>query len=305
MSEHLPQTNYLDPEVLQKLGGLELVAREIVEGLRVGTHRSPLRGFSTEFAHHRQYAPGDSIRSIDWRIFGRTDRYYTKLYEAETNFDCYLLVDASSSMNYTSGKVSKLEYAKFLAASLAYMVLRQRDSVGLSIFDSKVRAYLPPRSSMSIIMEFDGLLRDIKPTPRTSIAKQLHDITLMIKRRSLVVLVSDLFSDVDDILAGLDHLRFNGHDVVVFHTLDPHELEFPFKGAWCFEGLEEEEPLTTQADRIRDEYLTNFNEYMKSLREGCVASQIDYTTVNTALPLDDVLSEFIVKRQAMLNGGRG
>jgi len=305
MSEHLPQTNYLDPEVLQKLGGLELVAREIVEGLRVGTHRSPLRGFSTEFAHHRQYAPGDSIRSIDWRIFGRTDRYYTKLYEAETNFDCYLLVDASSSMNYTSGKVSKLEYAKYLAASLAYMVLRQRDSVGLSIFDSKVRAYLPPRSSMSIIMEFDGLLRDIKPTPRTSIAKQLHDITLMIKRRSLVVLVSDLFSDVDDILAGLDHLRFNGHDVVVFHTLDPHELEFPFKGAWCFEGLEEEEPLTTQADRIRDEYLTNFNEYMKSLREGCVASQIDYTPVNTALPLDDVLSSFIVKRQAMLNGGRG
>ena len=272
MSEHLPQTNYLDPEVLQKLGGLELVAREIVEGLRVGTHRSPLRGFSTEFAHHRQYAPGDSIRSIDWRIFGRTDRYYTKLYEAETNFDCYLLVDASSSMNYTSGKVSKLEYAKFLAASLAYMVLRQRDSVGLSIFDSKVRAYLPPRSSMSIIMEFDGLLRDIKPTPRTSIAKQLHDITLMIKRRSLVVLVSDLFSDVDDILAGLDHLRFNGHDVVVFHTLDPHELEFPFKGAWCFEGLEEEEPLTTQADRIRDEYLTNFNEYMKSLREANCAT---------------------------------
>jgi len=305
MAEHLPQTNYLDPEVLQKLGGLELVAREIVEGLRVGTHRSPLRGFSTEFAHHRQYAPGDAIRTIDWRVFGRTDRYYTKLYEAETNFDCYILIDASSSMNYASGKVSKLEYAKYLAASLAYMVLRQRDSVGLSIFDSEVRAYLPPRSSMGIIMEIDRLLRNVKPTSRTSIAKQLHDIALMIKRRSLVVLVSDLFSDVDDILAGLDHLRFNGHDVVVLHTLDPHELEFPFKGAWCFEGLEEEEPLTTQADRIRDEYLTNFNEYMKSLREGCVASQIDYTPVNTALPLDDVLSEFIVKRQAMLNGGRG
>ena len=305
MSEHLPQTNYLDPEVLQKLGGLELVAREIVEGLRVGTHRSPLRGFSTEFAHHRQYAPGDAIRSIDWRIFGRTDRYYTKLYEAETNFDCYILIDASSSMNYASGKVSKLEYAKYLAASLAYMVLRQRDSVGLSIFDSEVRAYLPPRSSMGIIMEIDRLLRDIKPTPRTSIAKQLHDITLMIKRRSLVVLVSDLFSDVDDILAGLDHLRFNGHDVVVLHTLDAHEIEFPFKGAWCFEGLEEEEPLTTQAERIREEYLTNFNEYMEALRDGCVSSQIDYTTVNTALPLDDVLIEFVVKRQSMLNGGRG
>ncbi len=305
MSEHLPQTNYLDPGVLQKLGGLELVAREIVEGLRVGTHRSPLRGFSTEFAHHRQYAPGDAIRSIDWRIFGRTDRYYTKLYEAETNFDCYILVDASSSMNYASGNISKLEYAKFLAASLAYMVLRQRDSVGLSIFDSEIRAYLPPRSSMNIIMEIDRLLRDIKPTPRTSIAKQLHDITLMIKRRSLVVLVSDLFSDVDDILAGLDHLRFNGHDVVVLHTLDAHEIEFPFKGAWCFEGLEEEEPLTTQAERIREEYLSNFNEYMEALRDGCSSSQIDYTAVNTALPLDDVLSEFVAKRQSMLNGGRG
>ena len=305
MAEHLPQTNYLDPEVLQKLGGLELVAREIVEGLRVGTHRSPLRGFSTEFAHHRQYAPGDAIRTIDWRVFGRTDRYYTKLYEAETNFDCYILIDASSSMNYASGKVSKLQYAKYLAASLAYMVLRQRDSVGLSIFDSEIRAYLPPRSSMGIIMEIDRLLRNVKPTSRTSIAKQLHDIALMIKRRSLVVLVSDLFSDVDDILAGLDHLRFNGHDVVVLHTLDPHELEFPFKGAWCFEGLEEEVPLTTQADRIQGEYLTNFNKYMESLRDGCVASQIDYTTVNTALPLDDVLSEFIVKRQAVLNGGRG
>ena len=148
MPEHLSQTNYLDPEVLQKLGDLELIAREVVEGLRVGSHRSQLRGFSTEFAHHRQYAPGDAIRSIDWRVFGRTDRYYTKLYEAETNFDCYLLIDASSSMNYASGKVSKLEYAKFLAVSLAHLVLKQRDSVGLSIFDSEVREYLPPRSSM-------------------------------------------------------------------------------------------------------------------------------------------------------------
>jgi hypothetical protein len=153
-------------------------------------------------------------------------------------------------------------------------------------------------------MEIDRLLRDVKPTPRTSIAKQLHDIALMIKRRSLVVLVSDLFSNVDDILAGLDHLRFDGHDVVVLHTLDSHELEFPFKGAWCFEGLEEEEPLTTQAERIREEYLTNFNEYMEALRAGCVSSQIDYTTVNTALPLNDVLSEFVVQRQAMSNGGR-
>lgn len=304
MSEHLPQTNYLDPEVLQKLGDLELIAREVVEGLRVGSHRSQLRGFSTEFAHHRQYSPGDALRTIDWRVFGRTDRYYTKLYEAETNFDCYLLIDASASMNYASGKVSKLEYAKFLAASLAYMVLKQRDSVGLSVFDSEVRAYLPPRSSMGIILQIDQLLRDIRPTPRTSIAKQLHDVALMMKRRSIVVVISDLLSDADDILAGLDHLRFDGHNVVVLHTLDPYEIEFPFNGAWCFEGLEEEEPLTTQADRIRDDYLNNFNTWLETLRNGCTASHVDYATVDTSLPLDEVLSEFFFRRQATMNGAR-
>ena len=302
MTEHLPQTYYLDPEVLQKLGDLELIAREVVEGLRVGSHRSPLRGFSTEFAHHRQYAPGDAIRDIDWRVYGRTDRYYTKLYEAETNYDCYLLVDASASMRYGSGKVNKLEYAKFLAASLAYLVLKQRDSVGLSVFDSEVRAYLPPRSAKGIILQIDRLLRDIEPTPKTSIARQLHDVALLMKRRSFVILISDLLADVDDILAGLDHLRFDGHNVVVLHTLDPYELEFPFKGAWCFEGLEEEEPLTTQAERIREDYLASFNEYMEKLRDGCVASHVDYTTISTSQPLDGVLSEFFFRRQATMNG---
>lgn len=302
MSEHLPETNYLDPEVLQKLGDLELVAREVVEGLRVGSHRSPLRGFSTEFAHHRQYAPGDAMRDLDWRVFGRTDRYYTKLYEAETNFDCTILIDASASMNYASGKVSKLEYAKFLAASLAYVVLKQRDSVGLSVFDSEVRAYLPPRSAMGVILEIDRLLRDVRSVPRTSVAKQLHDIALMMKRRSFVILISDLFSDVDDILAGLDHLRYDGHNVVVLHTLDPYEIEFPFSGTWLFDGLEGEEPLTTQPERIRDDYLASFGEYMEALKTGCVASHVDYTTIDTSRPLDAVLSEFFHLRQSTLNG---
>lgn len=302
MSDHLPQTNYLDPEVLQKLGDLEVIAREVVEGLRVGAHRSQLRGFSTEFAHHRQYVPGDAIRNIDWRVYGRTDRYYTKLYEAETNFDCYLLMDASSSMNYSSGKVSKLEYAKFLAASLGYLVLKQRDSLGLSIFDSKVRAHVPPRSSMNMIVEIDRLLRAVESEPRTTIAKQLHDTAMLIKRRSFVVLISDLLSDVEDILAGLDHLRFGGHNVVVLHTLDPYELTFPFKGAWRFDGLELEEPLTTQAERIRDDYLKNLGEYLKRLKAGCIASHIDYALVDTSQPLDAVLSEFFFKRQSTMNG---
>ena len=296
MSEHLPNINYLEPEMLQKLDDLELIAREAVEGLRSGSHVSTLRGFSTEFAHHRQYSPGDAIRDLDWRLYGRTDRYYTKLYEAETNFDCYLLLDSSASMTYASAKVSKLEYAKFFAASLAYMVLKQRDSVGLSVFDSKVRAHFPPRSSMGIILEIDRLLRGTQSTPKTSIAQQLYDTALLIKRRSMVVLISDLFADADDILRGLDHLRFAGHNVVVFHTLDPYELKFPFKGTWRFEGLEEEEPLVTQPERIRSDYLSSFNSYLETLRTGCIGSNVDYTLVDTSRPLDAVLGEFMDRR---------
>lgn len=300
MSEHLPRTFYLEPELLQKLGDLEWVAREAVEGLRVGSHRSPLRGFSTEFAHHRQYAPGDAIRDIDWRVYGRTDRYYTKLYEAETNFDCYLLIDASSSMSYGSGKVSKLEYAKFLAATLAYLVLKQRDSVGLSIFDSEVRAYLPPRSAMGIILQIDKLLRETTPTPKNTIAKQLHDTALMINRRSFVVVISDFLAEVDDILSGLDHLRFDGHNVVVMHTLDPYEIEFPFKGTWRFEGLENELPVTTQPERIRNDYLASFNAYAEAFRTGCTGAHIDYALIDTSRPLDAVLNEFFFQRSSTL-----
>jgi len=303
MSEHLPETNYLDPELLQRMGDLELIAKEVVEGLRVGSHRSPLRGFSTEFAHHRQYAPGDTLKTLDWRVYGRTDRYYTKLFEAETNFDCHLLIDASSSMNYASGKVSKLEYAKFLSASLAYLVIKQRDSVGLSVFDAEVRAYLPPRSAMGIILEIDRLLKDVKPTPKTSLAKQLHDIALMMKRRSVVVVISDLLSDTADILGGLEHLRYDGHNVIVFHTLDPFEIEFPFDGTWRFEGLEGEEPLTTQPKRIRDEYLANFRKYRQTLEDGCVGADIDYALVDTSRPLDGLLSEFFDQRETTLVGG--
>ena len=302
MSDHLTNVPYLDPQTLHRLGDLELIAREAVEGLRVGSHRSPLRGFSTEFSHHRQYAPGDTIRDIDWRVYGRTERYYTKLYEAETNYDCYLLIDASASMNYTSATVSKLEYAKYLAAALAYIVLKQRDSVGLSVFDSEVRAYLPPRSSMSILVQIDRLLREVKPVPRSTIAKQLQDIALLIKRRSFVIVLSDFFAEVDDIMAGLDHLRFNGHNVVALQTLDPYELTFPFKGTWRFEGLEQEEPLTTQAERIRADYLASFNAYLDAFKAGCGARQVDHAVVDTARPLDAVLSEFFHQRQSTLAG---
>ena len=305
MSENVPETKYLDPEILQRLGDLELIAREVVEGLRVGSHRSPLRGFSTEFAHHRQYVPGDSLRSIDWRVYGRSDRYYTKLYEAETNFDCHLLIDSSSSMTYGSGKVNKLEYAKFLGASLAYLVLKQRDSVGISLFDSKIRAYLPPRSTMGVLLQMDQLLKDTKPTPKTAIAKQLHDVALLLKRRSFVIVISDFLSEVEDVLAGLEHLKFAGHNVLVLHTLDPHELEFPFEGTWQFDGLEGEEPLITQPERIKEDYLSNLKKYMSAFSEGCLTSQIEYALVDTSRPLDIFLNEFFNQRESLLNGSAG
>ncbi len=302
MSRHLPELNYLDPEILQKLGDLEMIAREVVEGLRAGAHRSPLRGFSTEFAHHRPYAPGDAIRDLDWRVYGRTERYYTKLYEAETNFDCHILMDASSSMTYASKKVSKLEYSKFLAAALSYLILNQRDSVGLSVFDSDLRASLPPRSALSIILEIEKTLRDISPRPKTNIAKQLNDIALQIKRRSFVILISDLFADVDDVMRGLQRLRYAGHTVLVFQTLDPWELEFPFKGTWKFEGLEGEEELITQPERIREDYLVSFRQFLDDINSGCLGGGIDYALVDTSRPLDSVLSEFLEERSLVTMG---
>ena len=296
MSQHLPELNYLDPETLQKIGDLELIAREAVEGLRSGAHRSQLRGFSTEFAHHRQYAPGDAIRDLDWRVYGRTERYYTKLYEAETNFDAYLMIDASSSMTYSSAKVSKLEYAKFLAAAMSYLILNQRDSVGLSIFNSEMRAHLPPRSALSVILQIEKNLREIKPVPKTEISKQLHDIALQIKRRSFIILISDLFADSDDVLRGLQRLRFDGHNVIVFHTLDPFELEFPFKGTWQFDGLEGEDDLITQPERIREDYLSNLNGFLEDIQSGCIGCGVDYALVDTSRPLDGLLSEFLENR---------
>lgn len=302
MSEHLPNLQYLHPEILQKIGDLEIIAREVVEGLRAGSHRSPLKGFSTEFAHHRQYAPGDAIRDLDWRVFGRTERYYTKLYEAETNFDCHILMDSSSSMTYASHKVSKLEYSKYLAAALSYLILSQRDSVGLSVFDDQVRAYLPPRSAMSVILQIEKTLKDIKPAPKTRIAKQLNDIALQIKRRSFVILISDLLSDADDVMRGLQRLRFAGHNVIVFHTLDPYELQFPFKGTWQFDGLEGEDELITQPERIKEDYMKNLNAFLEKLQSGCVGSGVDYTLVDTSRPLDLLLSEYLEARSMNQTG---
>lgn len=296
MSTDHSKVEYLKPEVLKSLGNLEMIAKEIVSGQKVGAHRSNLKGFSSEFSHHRPYAPGDPIRDLDWKVYGRTEKYYTKLYEAETNFECHVLLDASSSMNYASGEVSKLEYSKYLAASICYLILNQQDTVGLSVFDSRLRAHIPPKSTMGILVEIEKSLREIESLPKDGLSKQLNDTALQLKRRSFVVLISDLLTDVDDLMNGLDHLKHDGHNVIVLQTLDPYELDFPFKGTWRFEGLETDEEVVTQPDRIRAEYLSNLEKHLDEVQKRCVGSNVDYLLLNTSHSLGTALSRFLQNR---------
>jgi uncharacterized protein (DUF58 family) len=294
------QRRYLDPATLQKIGSLELIAREVVEGIRVGMHKSPLRGFSTEFAHHRPYVPGDPVRHVDWRVFARTERYYLKLYEAETDFTAHLLLDASSSMHYRSGKVSKLEYAKYLAASLAYLIVTQRDAVALAVFDGALRRYIEPSSSMTIIGNIAAELEKVEPVPRTNIAALLHEFAGRITRRGFVILISDLFDHVDEFVRGLDHLRFCGHNVIVFQTLDPFELQFPFDGSIKFKGLEDLSEILTRPQRIREAYLEELRKLLAKIKTACSRTQVDYMLVDTSRPIDVVLSSYLMARNLTL-----
>ena len=287
---------YLDPDIIQKIGGIEVVVREVVEGLRVGMHKSPMRGFSTEFVHHRAYVPGDNLRHLDWRVYGRTQRYYVKLFEAETNFDANILLDASSSMRFASGHVSKLEYAKYMAASLAYLIVRQRDSVGLAVFDDKLRRYIEPKGSASIIRDMVHALAETQPEPRTDIAAQLHAFAARLRRRGLVFLFSDLFDNVEGFVKGLNHLRFCGHNVTVFHVLDPHELKFPFHGTYRFKGLEQDVEILTESHRIRTAYLAELRGFLGQVRDACARSRVDYVLVDTSRPIDEVLSGYLISR---------
>jgi uncharacterized protein (DUF58 family) len=266
-------------------------------------HRSPLKGFSTEFAHHRPYAAGDDARHVDWRVYGRTERYYVRLYDAETNFDVFLLLDASSSMRYGSGDLTKLEYAKYLAASLAYLVVRQRDSVGLGVFDSRLRRFVPPSSAPGIVATIDAALADARPEPRTDIAAILHEFARRIKRRSFVVLFSDLFGSVEACAAGLDHLAFQGHNLTVFHVLDPHELELPFKGTCRFVGLEGEPEITTQPRRVRAAYRREVQAFTRQVRQACERNHADYVLADTGHRLETVLAEYLLRRSRTSGAG--
>ena len=287
---------YLDPVLIQKISALELAARRAVEGVRVGMHRSVLKGFSTEFAQHRPYMPGDNIRDVDWRVYARCQRYYVKLFEAETNFTAHLLLDASASMQFGSGKLTKLDCAKSLAAALGYLIVKQSDSVGLAVFDSVLRKYIEPKSSTQIIVDIAIELESVGTQPRTDVAAILHEFARRTQQRGFVILFSDLLDHVDDFAKGLEHLRYRGHNVIVFQILDPYELEFPLKGCWKFKGLEGEAELLTQPQRIRDEYFRELKQLLQGVKSACERCHVEYVLVNTAKPLGAVLAQFLAGR---------
>jgi uncharacterized protein (DUF58 family) len=290
---------YLDPSVLARAEALGIKARSIVEGLRVGDHKSPFRGFSVEFVQHREYVPGDDIRHIDWKSYGRSERYTIKQYEQETNFDAHILLDGSKSMEYGDGATNKLEYAKLLAATLAYVVIKQRDSVALNVFDRDWRAQLPASSAMGHINTILHTLEDLHPAEKTSIGPLLEQLADRARRRGLVFIISDVFDELDTFLKGLKHLRFQGHDVTVFHVLHPDEIDFPFTGNVKFDGLELPEEIKTRPHLIRPAYLKVVKNYLNELRQGCDGYRVDYVQMNTAAPIERALSKYLVTRLQM------
>jgi uncharacterized protein (DUF58 family) len=287
---------YLQPDVIAKGQALGIKARTVVEGLRVGDHKSPYRGFSVEFVQHREYVPGDDTRHIDWKSYGRSERYTIKQYEQETNFTAHLMVDASRSMLYGDGDTNKLEYAKTLTAALSYLIIHQRDSVALNIFDAAWRDRLPPSGQMGHVQTICNTLVSVEPQEKNSMGPLLHDLANQVRRRGLFFLISDCFDDVAAILGGLQHLRFGGHEVVVFHILHPDEIDFPFGGMVKFDGMEENVNLLTRPQLVRPTYLRALTKYLEELQLGCERNRCDYVRMNTGKPLAESLTEYLARR---------
>jgi uncharacterized protein (DUF58 family) len=289
---------YLDPLVLAKVRSLELKARLIVEGYLSGMHKSPYHGFSVEFAQHREYVPGDDIKHIDWKVYGRTGRFYLKQYEEETNLVLWILLDTSESMRYGSGPVTKYDYACMTAAALAYLTIHQADSVGFVTFDSQVRSFLKPSSQPSHLKEMVHQMNKGCGAEKTSLAPIFHDIAERITRRSILVLLSDLFDEPATILAGLKHLRYKRHEVAVMNVMDAAELDFPFQEATLFRGLEQYPELLTDPRSLRDGYLAEVNNFLTEMQHGCRNQNVDFVPLRTDHNLGVALSSYLAHRLA-------
>lgn len=292
---------YLKPSVIQEVSRLDLKARFIVEGFLAGMHRSPYHGFSVEFSEHRRYARGDSPRTIDWRLFGRTDRLYVKKFEAETNLRCHLVLDTSASMDFTyEGKLTKLDYSICLAAALAHLLIRQRDPVGLVTVDDRIRAHLEPRSRSGHLTDILAVLARARGTNPTRLAESLHALASLFRRRGLVLLFTDLFEEEageEGLLSGLHELVWRGHEVILFHVLDAAEVEFPYRGAVHFTDCETGERLTVDAPGVRKAYRERIEAFRARWEERCGVARVDYVPLDTGMPFDRALVSYLVKRQ--------
>jgi uncharacterized protein (DUF58 family) len=288
-----------DPTSLAKYGRLALVARTLVEGFLNGVHKSPYKGFSVEFAEHRQYYPGDEIRHIDWRVYGKTDRYYIKEYEEETNLRAYLLVDASGSMAYQGQHPAKFQYAQYIAASLAYLMLHQRDAVGMAIHDTKIRQLIAPRANAKHLLHLLHTLEQTRPGGETHLAPLWHDLAGRFHRRGLIVILSDCFAQVAPLVRALRHFRHHRHEILLFHILAPEEITFPFKKWTQFRNLEiAGHKLLVDPHQLRKAYLENFQTFCNTLRDQAGQMRIDYHLMRTDEPVERALGIYLTKRQS-------
>jgi len=289
-------TRFLDPTTLSRISSLELLARTVVDGFISGLHRSPYLGFSVDFAEHRAYMPGDDVRRIDWRVFGRTDRLYVKEFDADTNANFSILFDVSGSMHYGSGPITKVEYGKYLAACLTYLSRRQRDRVGIVTFDDAIIEYVPTSAKHLNVVLYT--IDRIQPREREGgFEGPLRTITEMLPRRNVLVVISDLYEDPDTVMRALTLLKYKGNDVIVFHILDPSEVEFPFEEAAQFQDIESGERMPVVPETLREEYRGHIDQHRTTLRRRMARNEIDYCFIQTSQPLDHALFDYLARRE--------
>jgi uncharacterized protein (DUF58 family) len=289
---------YLRPDVINQVARLDLRARFIVEGFLSGLHASPFQGFSVEFSEHRKYVPGDDIKDIDWNAYAKTDRYYIRKYQAETNMTGYLAIDLSASMGYTyRQQMTKFDYSICLAAALAYLMIHQQDPVGLVAFDTTLQAVLPPRSKRTQLGSMLAVLSNLKPTGKTDVAGCLLRTASLLRGKSLVMIFSDLLTEPEPVLRSLHNLRHRGHEVILFHVLDEAEVHFPFEGMVEFEDVEDHDRMVLDARGIRQDYVRSVQEFRGRYASECARAGIDFVPVDTSVNFDKALLEYLIQRQ--------
>ena len=292
--------NPFDPITLSKIANMELRARLVIDGVLSGIHKSPYKGSSIEFLEHKEYSPGNEIKHIDWKVHARTDKYYIKQFEEETNLKCYIFLDTSGSMGYKSTGISKFEYATTLAASLAYLLLKQSDMAGLISFSDKVQQFIPPRSRLTHLHILLNALTKLKTAGKSNISNILKEFIEKIGRRSLIIIISDFFDDTEKIIHQLKCFQFKKNEVILFHILDPYELTFPFETITFFESMEDDRRILAEPKSIKDLYISEINRFIEQFKQVCFENQIDYWLIDSSTPLDQALIKFLTRRESTL-----